>query len=172
MATIAGVPARLAAVHRSLQQLRRCKSGIAALEFALAATPLLILVFGFIAINAVFYNLATMQSNAQYAAMAAATKLVTSNAVGTFAAHTSSGPTLCSSASVTTSTAEYYACTGLPSWATFSVSTSENCGGTVPTVTITVTANASAAALADLYAIFTGKTLTSTSVAMMQGQCP
>jgi hypothetical protein len=104
--------------------------------------------------------------------MAVASKLVTSNAAGTYASQPSSGPTSCSSTAITSSTAEYYACTGLPTWASFSVSTSEVCSGTVPTITITITANASAAALADILHIFTGKTLTSTSVAMMQGQCP
>jgi Flp pilus assembly protein TadG len=163
---------RLNAVGAGFHDLRRCRKGVAAVEFALAATPLLLLVFGFISINAVFYSLSIMQNSAQYAAMAVASKLVTSNTAGTFAAHSSSGPTACSAGSVTSTTAEYYACTGLPSWATFSVATSENCAGTVPTITVTITANASAAALADIYSIFTGKTLTSTSVAMMQGQCP
>ena len=155
-----------------LHAFRRDRDGVAAVEFALAATPMMMLLFSFIAVNLVFYTMTVMQNQAQYAAMAVASKLVNNNAAGTFVAHSSSGPTLCSAASVTATTAEYYACGGLPSWANFSVSTTEACGGNVPTITITITVSAAAAALADVADVFLGKTLSTSSVAMMQGTCP
>jgi Flp pilus assembly protein TadG len=137
-----------------------CGRGVAALEFALASGPLMLLLFGFVATNALFYTWSMMQNNAQYAAMMIATGQVTS--------FSSTGVT-CSS-SLTNTQVEYYACAGLPTWATFTARVTETCS--VPNVSVTLTTNASSAGLADVYAIFSGKTLTTQVTAMKQGNCP
>jgi Flp pilus assembly protein TadG len=149
------------APYRTLFDLSGCRRGTAALEFVLASGPTLLLLFGFIAVNAVFYTWSTMLASAQNAAMLMATGQITSF---------QSKATTCTG-SLTSSQAEYYACQGLPTWASFSVTASENC--TAPaSVTVQVSANASAAALADVYAIFAGKTLQVQSSMMKQGTCP
>jgi Flp pilus assembly protein TadG len=148
------------------------------LEFALALTPLLLIVFGFIAMNLTFYTMSVMQNSAQYAAMLLSTGQVNRNANGVFSAsNLSSTATPCSPAPGTT-TIEHYACTGLPSWASFTVTTREVC--TVPAnVSISISVDATSAGIVDLYAMFGstmgmfhGTTLTTNSVAMKQGSCP
>lgn len=145
---------------RLFHAIGRCRRGSAALEFALVATPLMTLMFGFIATSGVFYTWSAMQGNAQYAALLVSTGQVKSWTTG---AVTCSG-------SLSNTKAEYYACTGLPSWATFTVTTTENCAA--PNVTVSISANAERAAITDVYEIFTGKTLLASSVVIKQGQCP
>jgi len=161
----------LRAFVSSLNALRRCQRGVAAVEFALAATPLLFIVFGFFAINLMFFTLTTMQSAAQYAAMVLATgHATTANVAPTV------GTAISCSTSPASPSAEYFACTDpvLPSWATFSVLSQKDCTNpAIPKVSVTISVNASAAALADIFQFFTGQTLTTTSVAMYQkGTCP
>ncbi len=153
----------LNAVLSSLHVFKRCRRGVAAVEFALATTPLLFIVFGFFAINLMFYTLSTMQSAAQYAAMMLATGRATT---------ANTGALVSCSALPESPTAEYFACTDtvLPGWATFQVSSVRDCS--VPKVSVTISVKASAAALADVFSFFTGQTLTTTSVAMKQGTCP
>ena len=139
--------------------LARCRRGVAAVEFALAATPLMLIVFGFIATNLLFFTLSIMQNSANYAAVMLATGNATTANTGTLVA--CSGPPA-------SGTAELYACTGLPSWATFQASSLRNCSTLKVSVTISV--SASAAALADVFNIFTGETLMTTSYGMPQGK--
>lgn len=145
------------------RSLAPARDGVAAVEFALAATPLLLIVFGFFAINIMFYTLSAMQNSAFYAAsLLAAGQATTAN----------TGTVVSCATSPASPTAEYYACTGtmLPGWATFQATSHEDC--TVPKVSVTISVNASAAALADVFSFFTGQTLTTTSVLMKQGSCP
>ena len=154
---------------RRQRSLLSCRRGVAAVEFALAATPLMLLVFGFIATSAVFNTLSSMQSNAQYAARMMSTGQVSQNANGAISSTNLTATSSCGT-SFTTSKVEYYACTGLPSWATFTVTTTENC--TVPSVTVTLSANAGTAAIAEVAAIFSGTTITGQAVYMKEGSCP
>jgi Flp pilus assembly protein TadG len=146
--------------RRPWRGLSDCRRATAALEFVLVSAPLLLLLFGFIATNAIFYTWAIMQNNVQYAALMFATGQVTS--------FSTSGVTC--SGSVATTQVEYYACSGLPSWATFTATSAETC--TVPNVSVTLSVNASTAGLADIYSLFSGKTLTAQSTTMKQGNCP
>ncbi len=158
--------------------LAQCRRGVAAVEFALAMTPMLMIVFGFIATNLMFYTLSVMQNSSQYGTMMGATGQAKSNANGTISvANRTSTNIACSSGSppvangaLTTAMVEYYACTGLPSWANFSVSTVEDCS--VPKFSVTISVNASSAALADIFNFFTSQTLSASSVAVKQGTCP
>ena len=145
---------------RPWRGLGGCRRATAALEFVLVSGPLLLLLFGFIATNAVFYTWSIMQNNVQYAALMLAT--------GQIKSFSSSGVT-CSS-SLASTQVEYYACSGLPSWASFTATTAETCS--VPNVSVTLSVNASTAGLADIYALFSGKTLTAQSTTMKQGNCP
>jgi Flp pilus assembly protein TadG len=162
----------------ALPTLARCRRGVAAVEFALAMTPMLLIVFGFIATNVMFYTLSVMQNSSQYGTMMGATGQAKNNVNGTItAANRTSSNVACSTgspptanAALTTSMVEYYACTGLPSWANFSVTTLEDCS--VPKFSVTISVNASSAALADIFSFFTSETLTATSVAVKQGTCP
>lgn len=160
-----GVPAL-----RQWAALPGCRRGVAMVEFALVSIPLLTLVFGVISVNSIFYTMSVMQGNALYAAQLVAIGQVTSNNSGTItSSNTSSTAVSCSPLPATTK-AEYYACNGLPSWATYTVSTTENCA--TPSVTVAITVGASAAALADVLRIFSGTNVTTTGVAMKQGSCP
>lgn len=161
--------ARTGAIGRFLRDIGRCSRGIAALEFAIVATPLMLITFGFIAVSAVFYTWSAMQNGAQYAALLVATGQVKSLSTGAISAGNTTATTACGT-SLTSTEAEYYACTGLPSWVTFTVTTTENCA--TPSVTVSLSASATAAAIADVFSIFTGKTLVSSAVVMKQGQCP
>jgi Flp pilus assembly protein TadG len=153
----------------TLRGLAGNRRGVAALEFALASTPLLMLVFGFIATNAVFYAWSTMQNNAQYAARLMATGQIANLATGPIGSAANTSTAACSS-SLNSTEVEYYACTGLPSWVGFTVTATEDC--TVPSVTVSLSANASAAALADVFKIFAGRTLVTQAILMKEGTCP
>lgn len=157
------------AAGRCLRNIFRCHRGTAAVEFAIVATPLMLMTFGFIAISAVFYTWSSMQNAAQYAALMVATGQVKSLSTGAITTSNSTATATCSS-SLPSTEAEYYACSGLPSWVTFTVTTTENCA--TPSVTVSLSASASAAAIADVFSIFTGTTLVSNAVVMKQNQCP
>ncbi|HUB15969.1 MAG TPA: TadE/TadG family type IV pilus assembly protein [Acetobacteraceae bacterium] len=157
------------ATRPRLRDIAGCRRGVAAIEFALLATPFLTLVFGFIAVSTVFYTWSTMQNAAQYAAMLVATGQITSLSTGTISSSNNTATTQCSS-SLTSTEAEYYACSSLPSWATFSVTTTETCS--VPSVEVSVSVNGSAAAIVDFFGIFAGTTLTSNATVMKEGSCP
>ncbi len=137
-----------------------CRRAAAAVEFALVSGPFLLMLFGFIAANAVFYCWSVMQNNVQYAAMMMATGQVTSWSTS----GVSCGSTL------TSTQVEYYACAGLPSWTTYTARATESCS--VPNVSVTLTTNASSAGLADVNSFFSGVTLTAAATAMKQGNCP
>ena len=145
----------------------RCLRGVAAVEFALAATPLLFIVFGFFATNMMFYTLSAMQNSAQFAVTMLATGRATTTSTGGIAV-----PPVSCDTHPNSPTAEYFACTGtmLPGWATFVATSSEDCS--VPKVSVTMTVNASSAAMADVYHFFSNDILTTTAVAMKQGSCP
>lgn len=146
--------------RRAPRWLGGCRRATAALEFALVCPPLLLMLYGFIATNAMFYTWSVMQNNVQYAAMMMATGQVTS--------FSTSG--LSCGSSLTSTQVEYYACSGLPPWTTYTAKATETCA--VPNVSVSLTTNASAAGLADIYLLFSGKTLTAQSTAMKQGNCP
>jgi Flp pilus assembly protein TadG len=147
--------------------LGACRRGAVALEFALASTPLLLIVFGFIALSSVFNTWSSMQSNAQYAARMVSTGTITASSAGTI-----NNNTLSASCPNSTSTqVEYYACTGLPAWTTYTVKTVENC--TVPSVTVSLTANAHTMAIADIMNIFSSTSpIVASAVVMKEGTCP
>jgi Flp pilus assembly protein TadG len=149
--------------------LANCERGSVAVEFALASVPLMLMVFGFIATAAVFNTWSTMQSNTQYAARLMSTDQITSNNSGTITTTNNSVTTPCSS-SMKTTQVEYYACTGLPGWTSFTVTTTENC--TTPSVTVTLSTSATTAAIADIEKIFSGNTIVATTVMMKEGTCP
>jgi Flp pilus assembly protein TadG len=140
--------------------MRGCRRATAALEFALVCPPLLLMLYGFVATNAMFYTWSVMQNNVQYAAMMMATGQVTS--------FSTSG--LSCGSSLTTTQVEYYACAGLPPWTSYTAKATETCS--VPNVSVSLTTNASTAGLSDIYLLFSGKTLTAQSTAMKQGNCP
>lgn len=142
------------------RNLPGCRRAAAAVEFALVSGPFLLMLFGFVATNSMFYCWSVMQNNAQYAAMMMATGQVTS--------WSTSGAS-CGS-SLTNTQVEYYACAGLPGWTTFTAKAAESCS--VPNVSVTLTTNASSAGLADIYSLFSGITLTASATAMKQGSCP
>jgi Flp pilus assembly protein TadG len=137
-----------------------CRKAAAAVEFALVSGPFLLLLFGFVATNSLFYTWSVMQNNVQYAAMMMASGQVTN--------WTSAGVS-CGSSPASTQV-EYYACSGLPPWTTFNAKATETCS--VPNVSVTLTTNASTAGLADIYSLFSGVTLTASATAMKQGSCP
>jgi Flp pilus assembly protein TadG len=136
-----------------------CRRGAAAVEMALVSIPFMIMLFGFVATNSIFLSLSGMQANSFNAAMMMSTGQITSFQGKAVTCSTSYGST----------TAEYYACQGLPSWATFTVTASESC--TSP-ATVTVNLSSSNSALADTYGFFTGKSISAQSVLMKQGTCP
>jgi Flp pilus assembly protein TadG len=149
--------------------LGSCRRGAIALEFALACTPLLLIVFGFISVSWLFNTWSTMQSNVQYAARMVSTGLVTNNSTGTIAANPSVSTT-CGSRTWTTNQAEYYACQGLPGSTTFTVTTTETCS--VPSVTISLSASAKGMAVIDIANIFTSGPIIAQAVIMKEGTCP
>jgi Flp pilus assembly protein TadG len=150
-------------------RLARDARAVAAIEFALSLTPLLLLAFGFIATSVVFFAWSTMQSRAEYAARLMSTGQVTSLSTGTISSTNTTATTDCGS-SLTSSDVEYYACSGLPSWVPVTVTATEDC--TVPSVSVRLSASAATAALADTFGFFTGKQLVATAVLMKEGQCP
>jgi Flp pilus assembly protein TadG len=154
--------------HRS-RGLLASRRGSVAVEFVLASVPLMLLMFGFIASSAVFNTWSSMQANSQYAARMMSTGQIGNNVNGAFSNTNASSSTTCGS-SLRNTQVEYYACAALPSWATFTVTTSENCA--VPSVTVSLSASASAAAIADIENFFSGKTIVAQTVFMKEGTCP
>lgn len=170
----AGPGARPRTRHRTDRKgwfggLCRCRKGVAALEFALLSTPLLLLTFGSVATCMALHTMAAMQNAAQYSALMVATGAVKNLTTGPISTTNTTSTTQCSGALATTD-AEYYACQGLPPWATFTVTTTENCA--TPSVTVALSVDASAAAVADVFSFFKGSNLTSRAVVMKQGTCP
>lgn len=145
------------------------RRGSAAVEFAVIAAPLMTILFGFIATNVLFFTWAAMQDSAQLAARMVSTGQVKNFANGAITTSNTTSTVTCSG-TLTSAQAEYYACQGLPAWASFSVTATENCS--VPSVTVSISVDAKAAAMADIYSIFTGKTLVAQSVVMKEGLCP
>ena len=140
-----------------------------AIEFVLASVPLMLLMFGFIATSALFNTWSSMQANSQYAARMMSTGQIGNNVNGAFSNTNASSSTSCGS-SLKNTQVEYYACTGLPTWATFTVTTTETCS--VPSVTVSLSASASAAAIADIENFFSGKNIVAQTVFMKEGSCP
>ncbi len=145
------------------------RRGAAALEFALVAGPLMAVVFGFLATNILFFTWAAMQDSAQMAARMMATGQVKSFTNGAITLANTTSTTTCS-ASIASTTVEYYACQGLPNWATFTVTATENCN--VPSVNVSISVGAKSAALADIFSVFSGKTIVAQSTLMKEGLCP
>jgi Flp pilus assembly protein TadG len=142
-------------------ELVRARRGVAAVEFVLASTPFLMMIFGFVSCNMIFIAWSNMQNSSYNAAFAMATGQVT---------NFQSKAVTCSS-SLTTTQAEYYACQNLPSWTTFTATATENCTSPA-SVTVQVSANASATAGADIFSFFSGKTLVTNATMLKQGTCP
>jgi Flp pilus assembly protein TadG len=159
-------------IQRGYSAFADCRRGVAALEFALIALPLLSIMFGMIAASAVFLASSMMQGSAQYGARVMATGAVKNNYNGAITLTNATSTTPCSS-TLTATQVEYYACSNLPKWATFSVTTTEACSTTtISTVTVSLSTNLSSAAIMDVFRFFAGKTLTTTAVVMKEGQCP
>jgi Flp pilus assembly protein TadG len=153
-----------------LKRLQKCNRGVAALEFALVATPLMIVTFGFISISLAIYTMTAMQNAAQFAAYMVATGQTKSISTGPLSAINTTATTTCSG-SLSTTQAEYYACQGLPSWASFTVTTTENCA--TPSVSVNLSVKADSAAITDVFGIFSGSSkLSSKAVVMKEGACP
>lgn len=169
--TAAGRPSYTpnSATKRRFRAVGRCRRGVAAVEFAIVATPLMVLIFGFISFSAVFYTWSAMQNAAQYAALMVATGQIKNLSSGALSSSNTTATTHCSS-SLTNTEAEYYACENLPSWATFTVTTTESCS--TPSVEVSLSTSASTAAIADIFQFFTGKTLVSNVTVMKEGSCP
>jgi Flp pilus assembly protein TadG len=161
--------ARGGLVGRMMRDVGHCRRGVAMLEFAMVATPLMLIVFCFVALSAVFYTWSAMQNAAQYAALLVATGQIKSVSTGALSSGNETATTACSG-SLTSTEAEYYACSGLPSWSSFTVTTTENC--TTPSVAVSISTSASTAAIADVFELFTGSTIVASATEMKQGQCP
>jgi Flp pilus assembly protein TadG len=142
--------------------LVRERRGVAAVEFALAATPFLMMIFGFISVNMLFIAWSSMQNSAYNAAFVMATGQVTSF----------QGRAVACSTGPSSSTAEYYACQNLPSWGTFNVTATETCTPTPATVTVQVSAGATVLAGVDIFSFFSGKTVVTNATMLKQGTCP
>ena len=155
--------------NRAKAGLAHCRRGTVAIEFVVASIPLMLLMFGFIATSAIFNTWSNMQSNAQYAARLMSTGQISKNVNGAFSTSNTSSSTTCG-ATMNNTQVEYYACSGLPSWASFTVTTSENCA--IPSVTVSLSASAASAAIADIENFYAGKTIVSQAVYMKEGSCP
>lgn len=141
--------------------LRRCRRGSAAMEFAIMGSVLMAMVFGFIATNALFYTWTAMQNSVENAGVMMATGQLTSF---------QSKAVSCSS-TLTSSQVEYYACQGLPTWASFTATATENCTSPA-TVQVQLSVNGSSAALADAFSVYGTNTITAVATLMKQGTCP
>ena len=161
--------ALLCRVPDELQLLRRSRRGTVALEFALVMPPFLLMCFGFIGVNAALMTRSNAQNTAQLAACMMATGQVKNFATGAIAGATATATTVCSG-SLATTTVEYYACQGLPTWATFTVTASQNCA--VPSVTVRIQATGfNKTTTGDRMGVLLGKTVTATAVMMKEGTC-
>jgi Flp pilus assembly protein TadG len=155
---------------RRSNNLAGCRRGSVAVEFAVASVPLMLLVFGFIATAAVFNTWSSMQSNTQYAARLMSTSSIMANTNGTITASNNSSSGVTCSSSLRSTQVEYYACLNLPTWTTFTVTTTENCA--TPSVNVTLSTGATTAAIADIEQIFSGKTIVAQTTMMKEGNCP
>ena len=152
-----------------LRRLRRSRRGSVALEFALVMPPFLLMCFGFIGVNAALMTRSTAQNTAHLAARMMATGQVTNFASGAISGATASATTTCSG-SLASTTVEYYACQGLPGWATFTVTASQNCA--VPSVTVRIQATGfNTTTSGDRLGVLLGRTVTATAVMMKEGTC-
>jgi Flp pilus assembly protein TadG len=143
--------------------LVRSRRGGAALEFALASTPFLMMIFGFISANLIFISWSNMQNAAYNAAFLMATGQITSF---------QSRAVTCTG-SLSSSSAEYFACQNLPSWASFTATVTESCSTTVPsTVTVQVTPTASPTMGTDIFSFFSGRIIVANATMIKQGTCP
>jgi hypothetical protein len=115
------------------------------------------------------FTWSAMQNSAQYAALLVSTGQVKSLSTGAITTANETATTACSS-SLTSTEAEYYACYGLPGWGSYTVTTTENCA--VPSVQVSISASASSIAIGDVFALFSGETISAQSVVMKEGQCP
>ena len=149
--------------------MRNGRRGVAAVEFAILAPTLMLMVFSFVALSTIFFSWSAMQNSAQYAALMVSTGQVKSVSSGALSSTNNSATTTCSS-SLTSSEAEYYACTGLPGWGNYTVTTTENCA--VPSVAVSISATGASIALMDIFEFFSGQTFSAQSVVMKEGQCP
>ena len=154
---------------QTLRELAAQQRAVAAVEFALVLTPLLMLLFGFIATASIFFTLSTMQNNAQYAALMMATGQIKNLSTGPITSSNYTATTACSG-SLTSAQVEYYACKGLPSWVPATVTATEDCAS--PAVSVNLSASGSAAALVDIFRFFSSRTLTASAALMKEGQCP
>jgi Flp pilus assembly protein TadG len=150
--------------------LAGCRRGSVAVEFAVASVPLMLLVFGFIAVAAVFNTWSSMQSNTQYAARLMSTGQVKENNSGTLTLTNTTATAVACSGTLKTTQVEYYACLKLPTWTTFTVTSIQDC--TVPSVTVSLSTGATTAAIADVERIFAGKTIVAQTIMMKEGTCP
>ena len=152
-----------------LRRLRRSRRGSVALEFAMVMPPFLLMCFGFIGVNAAMMTRSTAQNTAQLAARMMATGQVKNFASGAISGATASATTACS-ATLASTTVEHYACQGLPNWATFTVTASQNC--TVPSVTVTIQATGfNSTSTGDRLGVLLGRTVSATAVMMKEGTC-
>lgn len=135
----------------------------------MVAPTLLTLLFGFISMGTLMFTWSSMQSAAQDQALMVATGQVTSLSNGAITTSNNTATTTCSS-SLTSTEAEYYACGSLPSWGSYTVTTTENCA--VPSVTVKLSVSAASVAIGDLLSVFTDRTLSAQSVVMKEGKCP
>lgn len=168
-------PGRSSASRRGLA---RSRDAVAALELALIMPVLLLVSFGFIATNALFYTWAQMENTSYFAASMMANGQILNwcgTAPGPNTGACASGVTCASSPASTT--AEYYACSGLPSWGTYTVKAAECCSAscsgiatTNPSVVVII--SATNAALGDVQKLFTSQTLSTQTAMMKQGTCP
>jgi Flp pilus assembly protein TadG len=165
-----GKPWWTPARQRNFRAFRGCQRGVAALEFALLGIPLCLLIFGGIGASAAFMTWGMMQGSAQYGARVMATGLYNNNINGAITAlNTTSTAVSCTNAAITATKVEFYACTNLPPWAVFTVTTVEDC--TVPSVTVTLSTSMSSAVIINVMSFFSG-TLAAKAVVMKEGTCP
>jgi Flp pilus assembly protein TadG len=160
---------RCAWTRRQIDLFASSRRGAAVVEFAILAPVLVLLLFGTIASSGAFLTWGMMQGSSAYGARVMSTGTIKNNSAGAITTANTTATTTCTG-SLPATEVESYACSNLPSWATFTVTTTENC--VVPSVTVSLSTTASAAAIVDVLRLFTGKTLTATAVVMKEGTCP
>jgi len=144
--------------------LRR-RDGAAAVEFAIISAVLLPMLFGLIAFSTTLFAMSSMQARAAEAARRAAVDK-TNAAVQTTGTNVNCG----SGRSTTSTNVEYHACRNLPTFGTYRVNASLNCGTRDVTVTMTTVTSP---ALGDIYRLVSGATLTATAVSRWEDTvCP
>ncbi len=151
-----------------LGRLAACRRGVVAIEFALVMPPFLLLCFGFIGLNSALFTRSAMQGTAQMAARMMATGQVANFTTGAINANNSSATATCG-AGMAAGTVEQVACLGLPGWATYTVTASQDCA--VPSVTVQISASGFTAAAGDRFDLLLGRTLAARAVMMKEGTC-